>query len=78
MVGRAPPYNGSMNEDRGERGLEAPCSRLLPDRKGTAVADVVLVLLIVGFFGLCTAYVRALDRMVGSTDDPDREEATTG
>lgn len=31
------------------------------------MADILLVLVALMFFGLCAAYVRALDRMVAST-----------
>jgi len=34
------------------------------------LADIVLVLVALVFFGLCAAYVHALDRMVASTDEP--------
>jgi hypothetical protein len=33
------------------------------------MADVFVTLFVVGFFGLCVAYVRACDRIVG----PDRD-----
>ena len=33
------------------------------------MADVVFVVVVVGFFGLCVAYVRGLDRMVSATGE---------
>lgn len=39
------------------------------------MADLVYVLVIVGFFGLCVAYVRACDRMIGASDDTPPEPA---
>lgn len=35
------------------------------------MADVALVLVALVFFGVCATYVRALDRMVASTEEPD-------
>jgi len=35
------------------------------------LADIILVLVTLAFFGLCAAYVRALDHMVASTQEPD-------
>lgn len=40
------------------------------------MADVVFVLLTVGFFGLCVAYVRGLDRLLHAADDPHAEART--
>ena len=34
------------------------------------MADVALVLVALGFFGVCATYVRALDRMLASTTTP--------
>jgi hypothetical protein len=33
------------------------------------MADIVFVLVALGFFGACVLYVRAVDRMVPATDD---------
>jgi hypothetical protein len=41
------------------------------------VVDVVFVLVILGFFGLCVLYVRACDRLVGP-DGPDGVDGTDG
>ena len=43
------------------------------------MADVFVTLFVVGFFGLCVAYVRACDRIVGSDRDlPVAEEDGAG
>lgn len=34
------------------------------------MADIVFVLVALVFFGLCAAYVRALDRMAGANEEP--------
>jgi hypothetical protein len=34
------------------------------------LADLVLVFVALAFFALCAAYVRALDRMVASSGEP--------
>jgi hypothetical protein len=34
------------------------------------MADIVFVAVVVAFFGLCVLYVRACDRLIGSTDEP--------
>jgi hypothetical protein len=46
------------------------------EERGADVADVVFVLLTVGFFGLCVAYVRGLDRLLHAADDPHAEART--
>lgn len=38
------------------------------------MADVVFVVVALGFFGLCVAYVRGLDRLVRSAEEPDDAE----
>ena len=35
------------------------------------MADVVFILMTLAFFALCIAYVRGLDRMVRSAEEPD-------
>lgn len=43
------------------------------------MADLVLVLVVLGFFGLCLLYVRGCDRIIRSdeTSDPTAEPAPT-
>lgn len=45
--------------------------------KGSVVADVFVVLFLVGFFALCLGYVRACDWIVGPDSEamPDGEDA---
>lgn len=33
------------------------------------MADIIFVLVALAFFGLCVAYLRACDRLVGGDDD---------
>lgn len=33
------------------------------------MADIALIVLVIGFFGLCLAYINGLDRMIHSADD---------
>lgn len=41
------------------------------------MADVALVGLVIGFLGLCVAYVRWLDRMIRSADESSVPAATS-
>jgi len=41
-------------------------------REDSAVVDIVFVLITIVFFGLCVAYVRACDRIIGP-DEPKRD-----
>jgi len=38
------------------------------------VADAIFLLLIVGFFALCVAYIRACDRIIGPDSEFESEE----
>jgi hypothetical protein len=41
------------------------------------MADLLVLLLVLGFFGLCVAFVQGCDRIIGPDDDADLDAPTT-
>lgn len=50
-----------------------PCRRSDPGDSIVAMTDLVLLATVVATFAACLAYVRGLDRLLGSDDDRDGE-----
>jgi len=48
--------------------------RPIAQRSVNDVADAIFLLLIVGFFALCVAYIRACDRIIGPDSEFESEE----
>jgi len=41
------------------------------------MADIVFILVVLGFFAICVAYVRGVDRMVRSTEEAEQTQGET-